>query len=74
LHRAHRFARWPGAWIVVPSLIYRWREELRTATAGFTEVVVTAGPEERAVTGPALEIEFGRDIRADIVAKVFLDG
>jgi transposase len=53
---------------VVPSLIYRWRQELRTATAGFTEVVVAPGPEERAVTGPALEIEFGRDIRVRIAA------
>jgi hypothetical protein len=48
---------------VVPSLIYRWRQELRTAAAGFTEVVVAPGPEERAVTGQALEIELGRDIR-----------
>jgi transposase len=53
---------------VVPSLIYRWRQELRTAAAGFAEVVVAPAPDERAVSGPALEIELGRDIRVRIAA------
>jgi len=54
---------------VVPGQIYRWRRDLRTAAAGFAEVVVAPGPNER--TGrvhPALEIELGRDIRVRIVA------
>ena len=54
---------------VVPGQIYRWRRDLRIAAAGFTEVVVAPGPEERlAVGAPALEIELGRDIRVRIAA------
>jgi transposase len=53
---------------VVPNLIYRWRQELRTAAAGFTEVVVAPGPHERTVASPALEIELGRDIRVRVAA------
>ena len=52
---------------VVPSLIYRWRRELRTAAVGFAEVVVAPGPDERTLAGsPALEIELGRDIRVRV--------
>jgi transposase len=54
---------------VVPSLIYRWRRELRTAAAEFAEVVVTRGSDESAMRGPALEIELGRDIRVRIAAS-----
>jgi transposase len=51
---------------VVPGQIYRWRRDLR-ATAGFAEVVVASGPEERTVAGlPALEIELGRQVRVRI--------
>ena len=54
---------------VVPGQIYRWRHELRAAAAGFTEVVVAPGPDERTMAGPpALEIELGRDIRVRIAA------
>jgi len=54
---------------VVPGQIYRWRRDLRSAAAGFAEVVVAPGPEERTVAGPpALEIELGRDIRVRIAA------
>lgn len=54
---------------VVPGQIYRWRRGLRAAAAGFAEVVVAPGPDERAVAGPAaLEIELGRDIRVRIAA------
>ena len=43
---------------VVPGQIYRWRHDLRSAAAGFAEVVVAPGPEQRmAVASPALEIE-----------------
>jgi len=51
---------------VVPSLIYRWRRELRSTAAGFAQVMVAPGADERAVTSVALEIEFGRDIRVRI--------
>src|SRR5881398_2304967 len=45
---------------VVPGQIYRWRRDLRSAAAGFAEVVVAPGPDERTVAGAAaLEIEFG---------------
>ena len=54
---------------VVPGQIYRWRHELRSAAAGFAEVVVSPGPDERTVASPpALEIELGRDIRVRIAA------
>jgi transposase len=54
---------------LVPSLIYRWRQELRSATAGFSEVVVAPEPSERTVAAPAaLVIELGRDIRVRIAA------
>jgi transposase len=54
---------------VVPGQIYRWRRDLRAIAAGFAEVVVTPGPEERLVVGsPALEIDLGRDIRVRIAA------
>ena len=54
---------------VAPGQIYRWRHELRSAAAGFSEVVVSPGPNERTVAGAsALEIELGRDIRVRIAA------
>ena len=54
---------------VVPGQIYRWRNELRTAAAGFAEVVVAAAPSERLRTDvPALEIELSGDIRVRIAA------
>jgi transposase len=53
---------------VVPSLIYRWRRELGSTAAGFAQVMVAPGADQRAVTSAALEIEFGRDIRVRIAA------
>jgi transposase len=54
---------------VVPGQIYRWRNELRIAAAGFAEVVVAAEPSERSRPDvPVLEIELGRDIRVRIAA------
>jgi transposase len=54
---------------VVPSLIYRWRHDLRAAATGFAEVVVAPGPDHRTMAGqPALEIELGGDIRVRIAA------
>ena len=52
---------------VVAGQIYRWRNELRTAAAGFTEVVVAASEQSRTDV-PAVEIELGRDIRVRIAA------
>ena len=40
---------------VVPNLIYRWRRELRSTAAGFAQVMVAPGADERAVTSAALE-------------------
>jgi transposase len=55
---------------VVPGQIYRWRRDLRTAAAGFAEVVVAPGSAERPVAGvAALEIELGHDIRVRIAAS-----
>jgi transposase len=54
---------------VLAGQIYRWRNELRTAAAGFAEVVVAPEASERPRTDvPALEIELGRDIRVRIAA------
>jgi transposase len=49
---------------VVPGQIYRWRRDLGSAAAGFSEVVVS--PSSREMSGadaPTVEIEFGTDIR-----------
>lgn len=52
---------------VVPGQIYRWRNELRSAAPGFAAVLVAPEPNERSTAGaPAIEIEFGRDIRVRI--------
>jgi transposase len=54
---------------LVPGQIYRWRNELGTAAAGFTAVVVASEPSERSTAEvPTLEIELGRDIRVRIAA------
>ena len=54
---------------VVPGQIYRWRNELRSAAPGFAAVLVAPEPNERSTAGaPAIEIEFGRDIRVRIAA------
>jgi len=54
---------------VVPGQIYRWRRDLRAAAAGFAEVVVASGSEERTAAGlAALEIALGREIRVRIAA------
>src|SRR5512144_2118622 len=54
---------------VVPGQIYRWRHELRSAAAGFAEVVVSPQPSERLSVGvPAMEIELGGGIRVRIAA------
>ena len=56
-------------WDVVPGQIYRWRNDLRSASPGFAAVVVTPEPNERSMaSAPAMEIEFGRDIRVRIAA------
>jgi transposase len=49
---------------VVRGQIYRWRRELGGAATGFAEVVVSSPSHERSVAdAPAVEIEFGTDIR-----------
>jgi transposase len=55
---------------IVPSLIYRWRRDLRTAAAGFSEVVIASGSGERTAAAgeAALEIELGQDICVRIAA------
>ena len=53
---------------LVPGQIYRWRNEIRAAAAGFTAVVVAPEPSERSAAVPTVEIELGRDIRVRIPA------
>lgn len=55
---------------VTPSLIYRWRRDLRAAAAGFAQVVVApAGDSVTRPTVSAIEIEIGTT-RARIPASV----
>jgi transposase len=52
---------------IVPGQIYRWRRELRSAMAGFAEVVVSPPPGERAeADAAAVEVALGADIRVCI--------
>ena len=51
---------------VVPGQIYRWRQQLRTAAAGF--VVSPERSESSSAGMAAMEIELGRDIRVRIAA------
>src|ERR1700693_6546454 len=54
---------------VVAGQIYRWRNELRSAAAGFAEVVVAADPSDPWRTAePAVTIELGRGVRGRIAA------
>lgn len=54
---------------VVPGLIYRWRNEVRSAVPGFAAVVVSPEPDERSMACAAVvEIELGQDIRVRITA------
>jgi transposase len=54
---------------VLAGQIYRWRNELRTAAAGFAEVMIAPEPSARPRTDvPVVEIELGRDIRVRISA------
>ena len=68
LHRAHRFARLPALPMSCPGRSYRWRHDLRSAAAGFAEVVVAPGPEQRMAVASPAEIELGRDIRVRVAA------
>ena len=55
---------------VIAGQIYRWRNELRSAAAGFAKVVVAAEPSEPSQTDvPAVTIELGRDVRVRIAAR-----
>jgi hypothetical protein len=52
---------------VVASQIYRWRHELGCAAVGFAEVMVSPSSRERlGADAPAVDIEFGTDIRVRI--------
>ena len=54
---------------VVAGQIYRWRNELRTAAAGFAEVVIAPALGERSRADvPVVEIELGRSIHVRIAA------
>jgi transposase len=52
---------------IVAGQIYRWRRELGSAAAGFTEIVVSPAPAEKPTyVAPVIEIDFGRGIRVRI--------
>jgi transposase len=52
---------------IVPGQIYRWRRELRSAMAGFAEVVVSPPLGERPeADAAAVEVALGADIRVRI--------
>jgi len=56
---------------VTPSLIYRWRRDLRAAANGFARVLVAPAGDGVAVPPvPAIEIEFAGNARMRIPASV----
>jgi len=56
---------------VTPSLIYRWRRDLRAAANSFAQVLVSpAGDGVTAPAVPAIEIEFAGNARVRIPASV----
>ena len=56
---------------VTPSLIYRWRRDLRAAANGFAQVLVAPAGDGVAVPPvPAIEIEFAGNPRMRIPATV----
>jgi transposase len=56
---------------VTPSLIYRWRRDLRGAANGFAQVLVAPAGDGVAVPPvPAIEIEFAGNARMRIPASV----
>ena len=56
---------------VTPSLIYRWRRDLRAAANGFAQVLVAPTGDGRALSPePAIEVEFAGNARMRIPASV----
>jgi transposase len=57
---------------VTPSLIYRWRRDLRAAANGFARVLVTPAGDGIAAPSPmpVIEIELAGNVRARIPASV----
>ena len=56
---------------VTPSLIYRWRRDLRAAATGFAQVLVAPGSDGVAIgPAPAIEIEFSGSARIRIPASM----
>jgi len=57
---------------VTPSLIYRWRWDLRAAANGFARVVMARSSDGMAAAPlmPAIEIEFAGNVRARIAAAI----
>ena len=56
---------------VTPSLIYRWRRDLRASATGFAQVLVAPTGDGVAVPAvPAIEIEFAGNTRVRIPASV----
>ena len=58
---------------VAPSLIYRWRRDLRAAATGFAQVLVAPGSDGVAIApapAPAIEIEFSGSARVRIPGSV----
>ncbi len=54
---------------VTPSLIYRWRRDLR-AEAGFAQVVVAGSEIPTTSSEPPVEIEFAGSIRVRVPASI----
>ena len=56
---------------VTPSLIYRWRRDLRAAANGFAQVLVAPAGDRAAILPVAvIEIEFGGNAQVRIPASV----
>ncbi len=58
---------------VCPGQIYRWRQEVRAATGGFAEVIVSPGDQGAAGPSPspaAIEVEVAGTARVRIPASI----
>jgi transposase len=65
---------------ICPGQVYRWRQELRTAVAGFASVLIAppelglvSAPDDAACGGPAIEVEFAGKTRVRIPSSVSVE-
>ena len=53
---------------ITPSLIYRWRRDLRAAANGFAQVLIAPAGEGGGAPAPVIEVDFDGRVQARIPA------